>query len=324
MPQVEWWLTRWEESHAMNNPNGIKVTIDPAHISGSRGTFGAALFLPYKHTVPTGSALTSLISLEGWIDWGGNNNAANEARLRIPSQQVWPAPQYQLQVPLSERQIEAIEHVRNGSLVNLSVQLGGIAVGSAELGSVVPVQNTIMHSVVIERERWLTVLQQLKAGTRRLVELPEPRLPRDLPAWAECLRLLDTATLAYQRGDYEPVLNNCRAIAEGIPHVLCEVWGLPTPVRGRPTFAIWMQQIETRLRAEWPDDELSAGMLRTLLSGAWSWSAPAPHYGTGIPLRETAAFALGLCTDLLHFAGQVLQAHPHPFPVAVPAAATTP
>ena len=67
-------------------------------------------------------------------------------------------------------------------------------------------------------------------------------------------------------------------------------------------------------------------MLRTLLTGAWRWSAPAPHYGTGIPLRETVTFALGLCADLLHFAGQVLQAHPHPFPAAsaIDTAATTP
>ena len=67
-------------------------------------------------------------------------------------------------------------------------------------------------------------------------------------------------------------------------------------------------------------------MLRTLLTGAWRWSAPAPHYGTGIPLRETVTFALGLCADLLHFAGQVLQAHPHPFLAAsaIDTAATTP
>jgi hypothetical protein len=55
-------------------------------------------------------------------------------------------------------------------------------------------------------------------------------------------------------------------------------------------------------------------MLRTLLSGAWTWLAPAPHYGTGIPQRQTVTFALGLCTDLLQFASQVLQAHPDPIP----------
>ena len=82
-----------------------------------------------------------------------------------------------------------------------------------------PIQNPNMSTLTIERERWLTVLHQLKAGAWRLVKLPEPRLPRDIPAWAECLRLLDAATLAHQRRDYEPALNNCRAIAEGIPHV---------------------------------------------------------------------------------------------------------
>jgi hypothetical protein len=221
-------------------------------------------------------------------------------------------------VPISDRQIEAIEHERRGGVVNLRIQLGGLAIGSGELGSVMPIQNASTSSLTIERERWLTVLHQLKAGTRRLVELPEPHLPRDIPEWAECLRLLDAAALAYQRGDYEPALNNCRAIAEGIPHVLCDVWGLPKPQHGRPTFAAWMQQIETRFRSEWPNDELTPGMLQTLLTGTWRWSALAPHYGTGVPLREHVAFALGLCTDLLHFAGQVLQAHPQAFPSAVP------
>jgi hypothetical protein len=71
-----------------------------------------------------------------------------------------------------------------------------------------------------------------------------------------------------------------------------------------------MQELENRLSAAWQNDHLTPRMLRTMLTGAWHWSAPAPHYGTGIPLREDVAFALGLCTDLLQFVGQVLRAHP--------------
>jgi len=90
-----------------------------------------------------------------------------------------------------------------------------------------PVQSSSSGYLSIKREDWLTILQQLDAGARRLVELPEPHLPRDDQRWAECLRLLDEATQFYWSGEYEQALKNCRAIVEGIPHVLCAAWGLP-------------------------------------------------------------------------------------------------
>ncbi len=279
-----------------------------------------------------------LLSLEGWIGWG--NEAEYAAKLPIPSQIIWPSGQSRLQVPITDTQIEAIEQVRNGGPVVLKVSLGGLAAmplrlipsetggaaaSTARLPSVearpapgdwlwiseMPVQNSYPVSFNIERERWLTVLQQFGAGTRRLVELPEPRLPRDEQHWAECVRLLDGATQFYRGGEYEQALVNCRQIVEGIPQVLCAVWGLPQK-RNNQAFEGWMQELENRLSAAWQNDHLTPGMLRTMIAGAWHWLAPTPHYGTGIPLREDVAFALGLCTDLLLFAGQVLQAHPDP------------
>jgi hypothetical protein len=132
-----------------NNPNYIKILIDPALVSGDRSTFGASLFLPYTFELPRGTQLVSLISLEGWISWGFNSNFDNEAKLLIPSQTVWPAPAYRLQVPINDRQIEAIENERGGGFVNLRIQLGGLAVGSGELGSVVPIQNASTSSLTI-------------------------------------------------------------------------------------------------------------------------------------------------------------------------------
>jgi hypothetical protein len=46
--------------------------------------------------------------------------------------------------------------------------------------------------------------------------------------------------------------------------------------------------------------------------GAKQLSLLTMEYGQGIPLREDVTFALELCTNLLHFAGQVLQARPDP------------
>ncbi len=306
MPFTRWYLKPWDTYHHMQGP-AIKVEVDPAAVAGGRGTFGPVLFLPY--TLPTpdeASASLRLLSLEGWIGYG--NVADSTARLLIPSQIIWPAPQYRLQVPLTDMQIEAIEEERKGERVNLTVWLGGLAsVGQV----VVPVQSAGSGYLGIERECWLTVLRDLGAGARRLVELPEPRLPRDAQHWSECMRLLDRAIQCYRSGEYEQALVNCRQVVEGIPHILCAVWGLPQQREGR-SLDSWLQEVENRLSTAWPDDRLTPGMLRTMITGAWRWSAPAPHYGTGMPMRETVAFALGLCTDLLQFAGQVLQAHPDP------------
>lgn len=307
MPFTEWYLKPWDIYHHLQGP-AIKVEVDPAKVAGGRGTFGPMLFLPY--TLPTpdeASASLRLLSMEGWIGYG--NVADSTARLAIPSQIIWPTPQYRLQVPLTDMQIEAIEEERKGERVNLTVWLGGLAsVGQA----VVPVQSTNSGSLDIEREHWLTVLRDLGAGTRRLVELPEPHLPRGMDVWAECLRLLDGATGFYRSGNYEQVLMNCRKIAEGIPQVICDVWGVPE-ITAHQSVGQWLRTtVEPQLTAAWPQDSKSPVMIRTMLSGAWEWAAPAPHYGTEMPLREKGAFALELCTSLLHFAGQVLQAHPNP------------
>ena len=199
--------------------------------------------------------------------------------------------------------------MRNGGRANLTVWLGGVASGGQGL---LPVQSTNSGYLTIEREHWLTILQRLGAGTRRLVELPEPRLSRGEQPWVECMRLLDGATQLHRSGEYEHALANCRQIVEGIPQVLGTVWGLQLPRNGQPPFAVWIQGLEAQLRDAWPEDRLTPGMLQTMIAGAWRWLAPTPHYGTGIPQREVVAFALGLCTDLLQFAGQVLQAHPNP------------
>ncbi len=298
MPFAEWYLSPWG-----SHQDSARVQIDPAEIRGGRGPFGLVLFLPYKLPKQEGSSASlNLLSLEGWIGLG--NVTESDARLQIPSQILWPGPQYRLQVPITDAQIEAIEQIRNGGRANLVVWLGGVASSGQRL---LPVQSTNSNYLLVERERWLAVLQQLGAGTRRLVELPEPRLPRGEQHWAECMRLLDEATRFYQSGDYEHALINCRSVIEGIPRVLCAVWGLT--LQGR-SFRERAQSLRDQLSAAWPEDRWTPETLQFLLTGAWHWLAPTPHYGMDIPLREEAAFVLGLCTDLLHFAGQVLQAHP--------------
>ncbi len=308
MPSAEWYLTIRETDR-----DWVKIQIDPATVSGQKGLFGRVLTLPYKLSGPDRSARVTLrlLSLEGWLGWSGETDFVG--RIRIPSQIIsnnsnrpW------LQVPLTDGQIEAIEDARKGNSANFTISLAGLAtvtasstdpkvltrVQTAGVGNVLPIESGHSSSLVIERERWLTVLQGLGAGTRRLVELPESRLPRGMDIWAECLRLLDEATGFYQSGNYEQVVMNCRKIAEGIPQVICDVWGVPQKT-AHQSVGRWLRDIvEPQLTAAWPQDSKSPVMIKTLLSGAWEWAAPAPHYGTEMPLREKGAFALELCTRL--------------------------
>jgi hypothetical protein len=306
MPSTQWSLKTFDTHQSFQGP-AIKVEIDPTVIFGGRGTFGPVLSLPYTLPKPEeASAAVRLLWLGGWLGYG--NVSDTDVRLVIPSQIIWPDNRSRLEVPLTYAQIEAIEEERRGNQVSLTVWLSGLA----DMGqAVVPVRSTNSGYLGIKREDWLSILRDLGAGARRLVELPDPRLRREDQRWAECLRLLDGATQFYRSGEYEPALKNCRAIVEGIPQVLCAAWDLP-PQRDGQAFEGWTKEVENRLSAAWRKDPLTPVMLQTMLTGAWRWSAPAPHYGTGIPLREVITFALGLCTDLLQFAGQVLLAHPDP------------
>lgn len=320
MPSAEWYL-----QIKQNDQDGVNVQIDPATVFGRKGLFGRILCLPYTLSPLGGSSRVTLrlLSFEGWIGWGNEQDFVG--RIRIPSQIISNNPNKScLQVPITDVQIEAIEDARKGSNASFTVSFAGLATVTPSstdanilatlqaegVGNFMPIESSHPSSLSIERERWLIVLQDLGAGTRRLVELPEPHLPRGVPQWNECLRLLDGAIQLHRSGDYEHALVNCRQIVEGIPHVLCAVWGLRQK-RSDQSFEGWVHEMENRLSSAWQNDHLTPKMLRTMLTGTWHWSVSAPHYGTGIPLREEVSFALGLCTDLLHFAGQVLQAHPH-------------
>ncbi|MBA3824189.1 MAG: hypothetical protein H0X24_09885 [Ktedonobacterales bacterium] len=303
MPDTIFYLRTWP---AYQSRTGINISIDPAKAWGKRGTLGIELSFPYTFNEPGGEVQSvNPLALEGEIRWSGDNEQM-AAPLPIPSQIVWP--QRDLSVPLTLEHIEAIENARKGGAVNIAIILRALTAAPG-----IVLQSASPGSLTIERERWLLILEQLGRGSRRLVELPDPQLRRDVPAWRECQRLLDKATQAHRTGDYETATDTCREIIEGIPHVLVAVWGIPDQRPGQ-SYADWLKEMERRLNTAWTPDMITAPMLRTLLSGTWNWLAPGPHYGTGIPQREQVIFILGLCTDVLHFAAQALQAHPAPIP----------
>lgn len=154
------------------------------------------------------------------------------------------------------------------------------------------------------------MLEQVGA-TRFLVELPTPKLPQAQKEWEQVIRLLNEATHKHRSGDNEGVLEKCREIIEGITSVMSRQWNIQRQP-GKPGFENLTHELQGRLENAWPKDKEQAKAITNLLYASWVWASPSHHYGFGIPLREEAAFALHLTTNLLSFGAQILQAHPKP------------
>lgn len=280
-------------------------------------------------THPYQGGSVRLLSLHGWLSvsdstWG----------TPIPTVAVrWGESECHvaLAVPLPDHAIDAVETARAGGDVHFQMFLAGMsqvasappndpqgrqgAVATGRWTEVVPIlpangsDLTGAWDLRVPREHWLGLLTQ--AGRQRcLVELPVPALPERQNAWSETRRHLQAATDAHRSGRYEDVLKSCRQVVDGIAAVLAEQWGVPQGAKGYPQ---WVREVVGRLADAWSkDDAGQAKVIGALLEGTWAWSSPSHHYGTGVPAREEAAFALHLATALLTFAAQLLDAHPQP------------
>lgn len=328
MPTTSFNLQVWDQRGTTSNSMGCVILIDPALVSGASSAFGSSLWLPcsvewYPSTLADQGA--TLLSLEGWLS--AANDPANSRGIRVPAQVA--TPYNGVAVPLTPQHIEAIEEQRRGDVVVLKLQLAGLAVlpnprvqarytslalSGEPSGDFVEKRSDVYRVSMqgdmplrIERERWLFVLEQLGAGKRRLVELPQPGLLATTTEWATCLRYLEQATSHHRQGQYEQAIRDCRNVVQGIATVVGDVWQMPQ--KPGQSFEGWTKEIENRLKLEWSDEKEAPTMLSSLLFAAWNWTSPEAHYHTDIPKREESAFALSLATDLLMFAGQLLEAH---------------
>lgn len=320
--------TLWLKPFGNANNEAIKVDIDPSLFQGQRGIFGPTLLMRFTATpIANISVDIVLLSLEGWITWQGDANFW--PGILIPSQTIDPNT-HLLYAPLTDAQIEAIEEKRAGGAVVFNVTLRGLATipnprqqiaefdvqkGASQPKPSPRLEVRVVYDqgqmVMIEREKWLTILEAMGAGTRRLIELPQPTLPPDdVARWSECVRLLNEATRFYRLGQFEQVLGNCRRVIEGVTEVLCNRFGI-TRDRRRGT-RVWSQDLHTHLQSIWPNDTEAANLFHALLMTSFTWASSSHHYGSGIPAREEVSFALSLTTDLLVFGAQVLAATASP------------
>jgi hypothetical protein len=160
--------------------------------------------------------------------------------------------------------------------------------------------------LTVPRETWLKAYADMGGGAVSLLEVWTPGPPADQVLWAECIRRSNLAQSALARGEVEAAMQGSRIVVEGIVAVLAASWN----VAKRNPFDSWASEVAGRMSAAWPDDADSAEMLGSLLKAAWAWTSPSHHFGSIVPARAEASFAVSLATHLTQFVSQVLKAHP--------------
>jgi len=321
VPTTDFWLSGWANADNIS----IKVEIDPSMIRGQRGVFGPALLINIACTpivAPGIAGEATLHSLDGWITWADEGNFG--LGIRIPSQTVDPNTT-SLLVPITDEQIKAINDRRSGDYVTLDVMLRGLATipnPRVKVAQTLPRQQqqgmprletkvvweprNAGQRVNIPLATWLTILKGLGAAKRRLVELPEPKLPpADSASWETCLGLLSKASEAFP-DKTDVVLSNCRRVIEGVVVVLGNHFGITRDPK-KP-MSVWAKDLPDQLKSVWSNDPEASRLFFALLAAAFTWSSDTHHYNATVPQRDEAAFALELTTDLLVFGTQILEA----------------
>ena len=324
MPASEWDLQVWSAGQA-----GIfRVHIDPGDITGIRGVFGPMLQMPFKVEFPSGNFTQDplLFTLGGRLM--GPGEAQFSAGLIIPQQPFDPNDQI-LRVPLTDWQVAALEVARGvGPLQLYLVLLGAATIVLKTAQGSVPTARSVRapsdpgRYLTVQREQWLKIFGDLGGDKIRLLELPELDLPQQQTKWGECMRLLNLASGKQHRGEFEDSIANLRKVVEGIVTVLSEQWKVPR-TKDR-SFEQWAAELSGRMVHVWKDDPEAANQLARLLATAWTWTSPSHHFGSKIPLKREASFALNLVAALTEFVPEVVRAHPEPLIEREPQAAGQP
>ena len=323
--QQTWRLTAWSDS----GHTAFSVEIDGDAVQLVAAAAGPVLRLPYKTQVFGPYAdpqhlSARLITLEGWM---GHDNDGHALGIRIPSQTVMPNAYY-LDVPVTREQLASLDAARGTNDLFLKILLSGIA--RVPLAADRDPQAANEHGVLLRaefpgeieavrtdsgtpctlklsRELWLTILSAAGPRRFRLIELPTP----EASALSTVAAILEHAVVNLRRGEWRDAIAKAREVVEGLIVELAKHWNVPRPTDG--STVKWSRDLGNRLKNSWPGDPTSGELLGCLLASAWSWTAEEHHYSPSmISKRTEAEFALGLATDLLMLAAELIVSHPNP------------
>lgn len=291
-----WRLEPWNN----RDFTAFDVLIDGEDITLVKGTGGMALRFPYETKtygsfVDPGNQNAYLISIEGWL---GHESDDQQLTIRIPNQIVMPNG-HGLLVPITAMQLEELDAKRGSEPQRLKILLAGTAripvagerdasaanqygvltraeydgeVQAVRSSGNAPVTLTISH------EKWLSLLSEAGPRQYRLIELPLPASKK----LGGVVRLLEDAVVLLRRGETVDAIAKARKVVEGV-------------------------LVETA--ANW--DPANGLLFGRLLASAWSWTSEEHHYAiSAVSKRAEAEFAIGLASDLLLLAGELVEIRP--------------
>jgi hypothetical protein len=288
---------------------------------GLRLTFSYEIKTHGESTDP-GGINAHIISLEGWI---GHERDGNCLTLRIPSQTLMPDGSG-LAVPVTREQLASFDAQRGLDSLRFNVLLSGTAripvsnrsdpsarnqhgmlMRPEVAGEVQAVRTAGSNPVAltISRERWLNILSEAGPRRYRLIELPVPNA-KDLSG---ILDLLEESVLLLRRGEWSDAISKARKVVEGVLVETARHWAVQEPDDGHVK---WCEGLGRRLENAWHDDSASGLLFGRLLAAAWSWTSEEHHYAATVTSkRAEAEFAIGLASDLLLLADELVNAHPN-------------
>ncbi len=119
---------------------------------------------------------------------------------------------FQFEIELDARRIEAIEHIRLGGDLNFTLNIYGIA-RSASDGSLLTVTASLQYRA--NQSTWIEVLDQMGYRRTMLLEIPilDEKVSPRFPEAAEHLRTAQTHLL---RGNFRDSVGACRDVMESL------------------------------------------------------------------------------------------------------------
>lgn len=312
---------------AWNDPgsSSFEIVIDSEDVTMQTSSVGHFLRLKYAWTPRGGYADSQglsacLITLEGWL---GHQRDGHSLGLRIPSQVVPPnAPS--LDAPITDAQVAALDAARGADDLSIHIFLSGTArvplPGERDRGATnehgvlvrpeyrgeinsVRIDSGTPLSITISQQRWIDMMNVTGTRKFRLVEFAQPvssKLER-------VISLLEAGVLNLRRGEWRDAVAKAREVVEGILVEVAQHWNVPRErIKAR-----WCEQLGKRLSRAWPGDPSSGVLFGNLLAAGWAWTSEEHHYSaTIVSKRAEAEFALGLASDLIILAGELMDAHP--------------
>ena len=317
MPNPTLRLSRWSGDGRAD----FILELDLSTISAVPAHDGGVLRLPLTSKpdeVPFGSSLVAVHGRLVISESVTNNNPG----IKVPMQ-AWYPNHTTVEVPLTFTDMALAEIGRGSGDAQCWLELAALAnvrhrapaqpqqepqwPTQPWMATVVRDSTGTGMSFVVKKQDWLDLLKGMGFERTRLVEVPVAPGAAG-PEWAECTRLLQSASSDVRSNRHEAAVGTCRKVVEGIRRVLAEQWGVVIP--NDNSMAERLRELAGRIAKAWPNDEEAGQLLTGLYAAAWAWTSPEHHYGSPVPQQAEAEFAVLLTASLLTHAGYLLRVHP--------------